>query len=146
MNTQKVNIINNSSQKDIYVFLKSPEDANVPEKFSSSIKILPNTVSSIGYQNATANMFVFDESRVVLWQGIIPTKVQKPIEIYPEERKVMFDSIQLPDNFKVTTSLSNSSSGENKNGSWLIYFLVALVIVLIILGVFLLSGKLKIKK
>jgi hypothetical protein len=141
MNIQKVTIVNKSDNKNILIKLQSPEDANEDfEKEFIPIQAMQNI--ELAYQNATANLFVkLDEENLneIVWKGIVPTKVQHPIEIYPEERRVIFDGMILPDNFKTITSF-NEGSKKSYNNIWL-YFLIIAVIVIIIVGYLLKTGK-----
>jgi len=140
MNIQKVTIVNNSELKNILVKLQSPEDAN--EDFEKGfIQVQSNQRIELAYQNATANLFVkIEDLDEVVWKGIIPTKVQHPIEIYPEERKVIFDGMVLPDSFKPTTNFSNEGNKKSYHNIWLYFFIFA-VIAIIIIGYLLKSGK-----
>lgn len=137
MNIQKVSIVNKSSNINLKISLKSPEDATDPSP-SESIPIDSGQQKNLAWQPATANLFVWSENELI-WKGIIPTKVQHPIEIYPEEKKVSFDGMVLPDNFKPTIELKKSSS-QNTSSIW-VYFLIFALIAIIIIGYLLRSGK-----
>lgn len=138
MNIQKVNIVNKSSFLNIKLLLTSPEDATTPSE-NNSIELIASEEKNISYQNATANLFIWNENGEMIWRGIIPTKVQHPIEIYPEDSKVVFDGMILPDNFKTITNL-NQGTKKTYHNIWL-YFLIFALIVIIIIGYLLKTGK-----
>lgn len=148
MNVQKVNIVNKSLSSGIFVHLKSPENADLPQ-VEDAFLVEANSSLNTAYQNATANMFVWldipQNIHKLVWKGIVPTKVQNSIEIYPEEKKVMFGDVELPSNFQPTTSFPQKKEVQGSK-SFFSYILIALVIIIIIIGLLLLSGKIKIKK
>ena len=75
----------------------------------------------------------------IIWKGVIPTKVNKTLIVDPDAKKVIYDGMELPDNFQVTTSLKMNNYDNNvapATNCWLTYFIVSLIIVLIIIGIF----------
>ena len=148
MNVQSIQVTNSSDSHPIYLKLTPPENANVPEK-SSFISISPKSTENIAVQGSIMNMFVWMrlnyenlEEKVsdeVIWKGVIPTKVNKTLIIDPEGKKVIYDGMELPDNFQVTTILKKGKYDNNvlpTNCDWWTYFIVSLMIVLIIVGIF----------
>lgn len=138
MNNPAVTVINKSSNKKINVSLKSPEDAVTPEP-SDSFNLEPQSTNRLSYNNSTANLFIWDgDTHDMIWQGIIPTKSQNSIDIFPEEKKVIFSGIEIPDNFKNTTVLPTTKKNTH---SYYLYFIVIIVIVLILLALWYNSTK-----
>lgn len=126
MNFPKVSFLNKSENITISISLKPSEDATVPEK--STITIDPSQVKEILYNNATGNLFIWDNlTDELVWQGIVPTKSQKIIDVYPEEKKIMFGDLEIPSNFETTTSL------PSKKSTSISYYLWIVVIIIIIL-------------
>lgn len=126
MNFPKVSFLNKSENITTSIFIKPSEDATVPEK--SNITIDPNQIKEILYDKATGNLFIWDnDTSELLWKGIIPTKSQKIIDIYPEEKKIMFGNIEIPSNFETTTKLPTSTKPFSK-----LYYLGVLAIIIIL--------------
>ncbi len=140
---QSLNVTNVSLVTSIYVRFCSPKNANIPLPPQNSIS--PGTSERFAVKNGTMNMFVWTYvDAPPVWKGIIPTKVKKPVIIFPEQNKVLYDGVQIPEGFGPNTDLSGQGSSRNflRSMSWWTYFIVAFLIVLILFGVLWYLGKL----
>lgn len=79
-------------------------------------------------------MFVWNKQGNLIWKGIVPTKVKKEILVLPDERKVYFSGIEIPEGFKPTTSLDNPSENSKSffSTNWVLILLIVLVLLVIL--------------
>ncbi len=133
MNTQTVQIINSSPNTLIYVVLKPPEDANIPSSQSKTTLIHPDSATKIAVRDGTMNLFVWtDPTDRPVWTGIIPTKIRKPISIFPETKDVHYNGISLPSGFLPVTDPSGPGfEHQIKNSKSTRWILLAIIIVLL---------------
>ena len=140
MDTQTIQVANDSSSIPIYVAMNSPENANISQPPTSPIPA--KSMDKIAVKDGTMNMFVWtDVNADPMWKGIVPTKVRKIIVVSPEDRKVTYDGIELPEGFNPVTdpskpgfSMEERSSGVTST-RWWTYFIVAILAILLLFGI-----------
>lgn len=137
MNSQSVTLINKSNKK-INIVLKSPEDATIPALDNGSIELEGGSTNNVACNDASSNLFVWDDTDNIVWQGLIPTKSKNSIEIFPEEKKVLFSGIEIPENFKNTTSFEKKQFNYTK-----FLMIVSILILLVVIGLWWISKKKK---
>ena len=132
LNNHSLNVTNASLITSIYVRFCSPENANIP--FPPQNSISPGISQKLAVKDGTMNMFVWtDINSPPVWKGIVPTKVKKSIIIFPEQKKVLYDNIQIPEGFRPITNLSDKVSLKKKlRSSWWTYFIVIFLIILML--------------
>ena len=150
MNAQNIQITNSSKSHCILLKFTPPENADVPDS-KSLITISPGSTETISVNGGVMNMFVWEKhsedniQSILVWKGIVPTKVNKTLVVDPKEGKVFYDGMELPSNFQPSTNLeqlgsrssrSSSSGSGNMSVNWWTYFIVSFIIVLLIMGLF----------
>ena len=126
----EVSISNKSETFNVYVSLNIPTDANVPQPDTSAIS--PGSTSSRYATAATMNMFVWtDINQSPIWSGVIPTKIKKAIEIYPEKPRVLYDGVEIPKGFNPITNMGRPTCGKLQ--LWNVF--MGLILIFIILCV-----------
>lgn len=107
MESNKVKIYN-ATEHNIIVFLKLSEDANIPDIGSGGATIEKKMMKEIYCKGGTMNLFVFKQDSTLDWMGIIPTKINKLVEIHNDKDsskfKVVYDDIILPSGFNPVTN------------------------------------------
>lgn len=130
MEQPSIEIINNTKQS-LKFSLTHTIDGVVPSASSSSIfPIAPSETKIVAWANeGTANLFVWNEIDELIWKGIIPAKVKKPILLSQNGEKVFFDSMELPKDFAVTTSLQNNATTDSSQFFYVMLCLLFLFII-----------------
>lgn len=130
----EVNIHNNSPNKTIFIALNNPEDGFTPDPFEEPIQ--PSQTSKRRVNFATMNLFVWiDPSEKPIWIGVIPTKVQKIINIFPERKEVKYDNTVLPSGFNPVTNLqeANGLATINNGKNYVFLKIIAILFMITIL-------------
>ena len=109
-------VLNASSQKEIYISFVATGGSATGE----SIQILPRKSVDIQVEAGTMKLYVWLDSELI-WSGVVPTLIQKPLVIHPEHKSVTYEGVSLPSTLQKSTSRS-----------WWI-----LLVFLLILGIFL---------
>jgi len=127
-------VLNNSPTENIYVVFKSSEDAILPEPSQSPIS--PKTTAKRVVNSATMNLFIWtNPSSPPIWQGVVPTFINKEIIISPEKKEVSYDGVILPSGFSPTTD-PRELGGKPADGpiglQWLVLVLIIVMIMIII--------------
>jgi len=133
MHSPTLQVANTSSDKSIQISFNPPEDANVPDK-TKRILISPKETKKMAVQEGTMNLFVWNES-VLLWKGIVPTKIQKPLLISPDTKEVMYGAMILPEGFNPITDPSHSGFVQQSTSLLSNSTLIILLVILIICGI-----------
>lgn len=132
MNIQTISIFNLSESQTISVALFSSEDASLPS--GGSLNISPKGSVTPAVQNGSMNLFIWNENSECIWQGIIPTKTQKIIEISPEKKKVFHNNMEIPHGFGPITSLDDSRFVKKSSNNFYIWIIAIAIILLFIVG------------
>ena len=138
MQTATVDITNASSEQSIAVAFSSPEVANDPP-FAQGKLVSPNSTIKMAasHGSGTLNLFVWNTTppNNIIWKGIVPTKVQKPLVVIPERKEVKYMDIVLPSGFNPVTNVDHPgfmiSSPPRSTSKWWIIVTVILILCLI---------------
>jgi hypothetical protein len=118
MNTQNIKISNSSEDIYILVNLSSPEDLDYMD---IRTEISPNSVKKINTKGGVMNMTVWKNSTLpkLIWNGVIPTKINEVLIINPTRSQVFYDGIEIPSsslNMRESMELAkNENNNENNN-------------------------------
>jgi hypothetical protein len=145
MEEQSIQISNSSKDKCILVNLSSPENPNSYQ--DKQIEIPRNSVKKINTKGGVMNMAVWEKnsSQKIIWKGIIPTKIDKILIINPNEKQVIYNGMEIPNNLTSLEYNNNENfmqivlipGGKNSSLSFwnyfIIIFLLSIIIIIIII-------------
>lgn len=135
MNNSTVIIVNTSDSLPIIIAFSPPENAQEPSL--SQGKLIPpqkNIVMGAEAGEGTLNLFVRkgEEPHEVIWKGVVPIKISKPLQIFPETKIVKYDNLVLPEGFSPVTDLSEYTE-KKSTWSWKILLIVGVIIVVLLI-------------
>ena len=91
----KAHIRNASAGRDIYVTLTPAQDQQIPRPVNL---VLPGGSAVIQANTGVMRLTVWENSETSpIWSGMVPTFINKPIDVYPENRQVTYDRVALPE-------------------------------------------------
>lgn len=128
--------LSNAGNVDILIALNDPTDANRPPP-THSIKAQHSETHAVGLAG-TSNLFIWINGEDdPIWEGIIPTNIEKVITIYPEQEKVMYDRMVLPLGFMPITDTSSpgftkvEKPQQNTRVPWMLCISILALVLLI---------------
>jgi hypothetical protein len=133
----QVQIVNGSSSENIFIDLTKPENDSPT---SSGTPIPQNGSLKLNIKSGTSKLFVFDNSKSIIWGGIVPTNVKKSIIVYPEQKKVEYDGESLPNTLNSRENFSFMRPNRGFNLLWMLV-IIFIILVIIFCGWFFLKKK-----